>query len=175
MNRLPEDWRFSLSSKVRREKKIDKDEAEHESLRIATLLMSNEALMVPRTVVSFIIYIEIQARTHDNSFVTWKLNTAISPSINTVVFEVPVEELSTIPFEVGTLMRFIPFASSMFLITMITPSEWFESGGSIGICTNFQIEYHEESRRFKTIKLVLQEDEFSSIIVNAYLASNSFS
>lgn len=178
MNRLPEDWRYSLSSKVRREKRMDREEAQQENLRIATLL-SNELLLttstVPRTVVSFVIYIEIQALTHNNSFVTWKLNTTISPSINTVVFEVPVEELHTIPFDVGTLMRFIPFASSTFLMTMITPSEWFESGRSIGILsTNFQIEYHDESRRFKTIKLVLQEEEFSGIIVNAYLAANGF-
>ena len=175
MNRLPEDWRYSFSSKVRREKKMDTEEADQENFRIATLLSNESTATVPttRTIVSFVIHIEIHALTNENSFMTWKLNTTIVPSLNTVIFEVPLDELNTIPFETGTLMRFIPLASSTFMATMIRPSEWFESGESICISPNFHIEYHESTRRFKSIKLILQEEEFITIVVDAYFSAIS--
>ena len=169
MNQLPEDWRYSLSCKVRREKKKDREEEGQENMRLATLL-SNE--ITPRTFVNFEINIEIQALTHDNSLATWKLNTAIMPSMNSVIFDVPMEEISSIPFDVGTIMRLAPYASSTFLISMITPSEWFESGSGVSVSANFEIEYYD-SGKFKSIKLILNEDEFCCIIVNSYFAAGS--
>jgi hypothetical protein len=55
---------------------------------------------------------------------------------------------------------------------MITPSEWFEAGSGMSVSANFEIDYYD-SGKFKSIKLILNEDEFCCIIVNSYFAAGS--
>jgi hypothetical protein len=170
MNHLPEDWRYSLSSRVRREKRKDKEEAEEENFRLATLI-SQEA--VTRTVVSFVIKIEIQALTADHDLISWSLNTVLTPSQEQfVVFEVPATELRNIPFGEGTTVRLIPFTFSNSLVTMLKPSEWFVVGDGLRSSAAYKVEYAEEGKKFRSIKLMMQEDEFSSLIVDAYFAAS---
>jgi hypothetical protein len=195
MSRLPRDWRYSLSAKVKREKQKDREEAELENLRAATLL-SQEAMT--RTVVSFIIRIEIQALTTGCQLMSWSLNTALTPSNGCVEFEASEEELQTIPrFTEGTVMRFIPFAHSDALMSvMITPSEWFVVGGGMMMMRtpSFGVEFFDDNgddnnnnnddgssrrggggngKKFKRISLKMQEEEFICLIAEAYFAANS--
>jgi hypothetical protein len=69
------------------------------------------------------------------------------------------------------MMRFIPFAYSNSLVTIITPSEWFTIGSNIRSPEAYVIEYNE-SKKFKSVKLMLQEDVFSNLIVEAYFAAS---
>ena len=69
-------------------------------------------------------------------------------------------------------MRLIPFAYSNFIVSTIVPSDWFAMGNDSEISPNFRIEYNENGR-FKSITLRLQEEEFSSLIVDAYFAANT--
>ena len=186
MSTLPEDWRYSLTSRVRRETKHDRDETERENFRMATQI-SREALN--STVVSFIIKIEIQAQTLGSltwrrdaglsevpeltlGSLTWRLGTVFSPRRDAVVFEVPEFDLIGIPFGPGTIMRLIPFAYSTHTVNMLKPSDWFVVGGeNIRQSGGFSVEYNETGG-FKGIKLTLHEDEFTTLIVAAYFAAN---
>lgn len=171
MNHLPKDWRYSLSAKIKREKKKDREEAELENFRVASLL-SQEA--TTHTVVSFVIKIDIQALTPSYQLMTWRLSTTLALARDSVVFEVPTAELQAIPFEEGTVMRLIPFAYSNSMVRMITPSEWFTMGKNIrGQSSAYQIEYNEDDHRIKSTRLILQEEEFSSLIIEAYFSVNS--
>jgi hypothetical protein len=168
MSTLPEDWRYSLTSRVRRETKRDRDETERENFRMATQI-SREALN--STVVSFIIKIEIQAQTLGS--LTWRLGTVFSPRRDAVVFEVPEFDLIGIPFGPGTIMRLIPFAYSTHTVNMLKPSDWFVVGGeNIRQSGGFSVEYNETGG-FKGIKLTLHEDEFTTLIVAAYFAASA--
>jgi hypothetical protein len=170
LSQLPEDWRYSLSSKIKREKKRDTDEAELENYRMAAMISQED---MTHTAVSFIIQIEIQAFMSDNLITSWRLPTSLLSLHDSVVFEVPSIELLSIPFGRGTIMRFIPVAYSNVLVTMLNPSEWFASGNNHPTqSNNFQVEYDNDTGKFQSIKLTLHEDVFSSLIVDAYFAAN---
>jgi hypothetical protein len=171
MNTLPEDWRYSLSSKVRKEVKLDRDETERENARMATMI-SRES--INSTVVSFIIKIEIQAQTLGGAAMTWRLGTVFSPRHEAVVFEVPEMDLIGIPFGFGTVMRLIPFAYSTHTINMLRPSEWFMVGSHDLMPKEggFSVEYNDVGR-FQEIKLTIHEDEFTTLIVDAYFAAGT--
>jgi hypothetical protein len=172
MSTLPEDWRYSLTSKVRRETKRDKEETEREHMMMASMI--SRETTVGSTVVSFIIKIEIQAQTLGGGVLTWRLGTVFLPTNHAVVFEVPEFELIGIPpFGIGTLMRLIPFAYSTNTVNMLRPSEWFVSGrGSSSLGGGFSVEYGINGQ-FKGIKLAIHEDEFTSLIVDAYFAAST--
>ncbi len=176
LSQLPKDWRYSLSARVKREKQKDREEAERENFRVASLI-SQEQEVITRTVVSFVFKIEIQALTSAGcQLMSWRLNTALDPSPHDcVVFEVPPAELQAIPFGEGTVMRFVPFAQSNVLVSMIPPSEWFMMGNSSSmqsLSSSYQIKYDAGGQKFRSIKLRLQEEEFSSLIVEAYFAAS---
>ena len=170
MNRLPEDWRYSLSAKVKRETRKDMEEAELENFQAASLI-SQEAMT--RTVVSFVIRIEIQALISLHSFGTWRLNTVLAPSHDGVVFEVPAVEVQTIPFSEGCIVRFLPIAYSNTLVSMLAMSEWFAVGENPRQSSSlFEVEYNE-TKKFKGIKLKLEEDVFSRLIVDVFFAATA--
>ena len=169
LSKLPEDWRYSLSSKVKREKKQDREEAEQENYRAAATFSHND---LTRTVVSFIIKIEIQAITVGSMHTSWRLSTVLSSLQDSVEFEVPANELAAIPFSAGTTMRFRPVVYSNILVNMLAPSNWFISGNHPSPSDRFYVEYDTATRKFQRIKLTMNEDEFSSLIVDAYFAAS---
>jgi hypothetical protein len=170
LSKLPEDWRYSLSSKVKREKKQDREEAEQENYRVAWTFSQNDTMT--RTVVSFVIKIEIQAITVGSIHTTWKLSTTLSSLHDTVEFEVPANELAAIPFSAGTTMRFRPVVYSNIVVNTLAPSNWFISGNYPTPSDRFHVEYDTETRKFQKIKLTMNEDEFSSLIVDAFFAAS---
>ena len=173
LSKLPEDWRYSLSARVKREKRQDREEAEREDYQAASTLSSqNNSNDVTRTVVSFVIKLEIQAITAESTDASWRLSTNLSSLHDTVEFEVPPIELAAIPFARGTVMRFRPVVYSNSLVNVLPPSAWFASGNQPQPTDRFQVEYDPVTRKFQKIKLVMNEDEFSSLIVDAYFAAS---
>ena len=170
LSKLPDDWRFSLSSKVKRELKLDRDEAEQENYRMAAIL-SQESMN--RNIVSLSIKIEIVAVTVENTFTSWRLPTSLLSVGDSMVFEVPSVDIAHIPFGAGTPMRFIPFSHSLASVNMMPSTNWFISGSNTRPSQRFQVEYDPSNRRFKSIKLTLHEDEFTGLIMEAYFASNT--
>lgn len=168
MKQLPEDWRYSLSARVKKEYRKDREEMEQENFRAASII-SREAMT--RAVVSFVIKIDIQALVAEQTLASWTVNTVLAPSQEGVVFEVPSTELRAIPFCEGITVRLLPIAYSNVLVSMMTPSPWFIMSGSERSSERFQIEFNE-AKKFKSIKLILQEEEFSKLIVDAYFAYN---
>ena len=164
MCRLPDDWRYSLASKVRRERRRDRLEMEHEHFRMAAQISQETNL---NAVVSFFIKIEIEGLTRGHVPFTWRLGTVFSPTHDTVVFEVPDNDLRGIPFTPGSLIRLIPLAYANRSINMLAPSEWFVMGNCLTESRGFSIEYNDTGG-FKNMRLTLHEDDFSSLIVNAY-------
>ena len=169
LSRLPEDWRYSLSSKVKRERKQDKEEAEQENYRAASTFSHNDTT---RTVVSFVIKLGIEAITVGSSHTFWTLSTALSSLQDSVEFEVPANEIAAIPFGPGTTMRFIPVVYSNVQVNMLVPSSWFISGNQPTPSDRFRVEYDTATRKYQKIKLTMDEDEFSSLIVDAYFAAS---
>jgi hypothetical protein len=171
MSNLPETWRYSLASKVRKETRRDKEETEREHFRMAAML-SNEPTS-DRSAVSFVIKIEIQAHTMEGAIISWRLNTIFAPNNNAIVFHVPETDLIGIPlFGTGTLIRLIPFAFSAHTINMLRPSEWFAPGSYHPTHAGFCVKYDTEGR-FEEIKLTIQEEEFTTLIVQAYIAAGN--
>lgn len=170
LSKLPDDWRYSLSSKVKREMKLDRDEAEHENYRMAAML-SQESMS--RNVMSLCIKIEIQAITIANTFTSWRLTTTLQSVGDSMVFEVPSVDISGIPFGAGTTMRLIPFSHSLASVYMMQPTNWFIAGSNTNPSHMFQVEYDTFERKIKSIKLTLQEEEFTGLIMEAYFAASS--
>ncbi len=171
MTNLPEAWRYSLASKVRREKRLDREETERENFRMAATISSNDT-MPTRSAVSFIIKIEIHAHTVGGAILSWRLNTVFVPRHNEITFHVPEPDLIGIPpFGVGTMIRLVPFAYSAHTINMLRPTEWFTPGNHCPTNAGFNVDYNADGR-FKEIKLTIHEDEFTSLIVQAYIAAS---
>ena len=137
---------------------------EHEHFRMAAQISQETNL---NAVVSFFIKIEIEGLTRGHVPFTWRLGTVFSPTHDTVVFEVPDNDLRGIPFTPGSLIRLIPLAYANRSINMLAPSEWFVMGNCLTESRGFSIEYNDTGG-FKNMRLTLHEDDFSSLIVNAY-------
>jgi hypothetical protein len=173
MNRLPDNWRYSMASKVRKETRRDKEETEREHFRMAAMLSTHHETMPIRSAVTFIIKIEIQAHAIDGAITSWQLNTIFTPDNTTIVFSVPDADLIGIPsFSTGTVIRFIPFAFSAHTINMLRPSEWFVPGSYHPTNSGFCVKYNADGR-FEEITLSIHEEEFTALIVQAYIAAGN--
>jgi hypothetical protein len=172
MNALPDDWRFSMISKVKKEQRKDKLETELENYRMAAAIsrdFSNSAQVSP--VVRFGVKFELQAQLLGGNIQSWQLDAALSVRNNEVVFEVPSRYLASIPFCIGTVVRLVPHTFSAHTFNTLTPSDWFVmGGGNTSPSAGFTVEYNA-LEGFKGIKFLLSEDAFTALIVDAYFST----
>ena len=148
MNRLPCEWKYSMASRIRRERRQDRAEEESLNQQVA---MQHSMIVVP----AFELEIRIEAQI-GVSPASWTLKTRLVEHSNSIVFDVPLEELRRIPYPPGTYMRLVPFTS----MHILQPSNWFKTGVNPG--SDFSVSYHEGG--FLHINLAMREDLFATLV-----------
>ena len=102
---------------------------------------------------------------------SWLLDAALTFRNEQVVFDVPPPQLTSIPFGVGTVVRLVPHTYSAHTVNTLAPSDWFVvGGGNASPSSGFAVDYNAVEG-FKGIKLLVSEDEFTALIVDAYFAT----
>ena len=148
INRLPSEWKYSMASRIRRERKRDRAEEERLNHQMA---IQQSMLVVP----SFELEIRIEAEI-GVSPATWTLKTRLVELHNRIIFDVPFDELRRIPYPPSTYIRLVPCTS----MHILHPSNWFRQG--IVPTGNFSVSYSETG--FLHMNLAMQEDVFATLV-----------
>jgi hypothetical protein len=152
MNRLPKEWKYSLASRIRRERKQDREEEETHNRQLAMQHVPGSLFVIPPLELNIRIEAAIGV-----SPATWVLKTQLVEMHNLIVFDVPPEELSRIPYLPGTFMRLVPYTC----MHILQPSDWFRTGAQPG--GNFSASFCDRGR-FSHINLTLAEDVFAALV-----------
>ena len=136
IRRLPKEWKYSLAARIRRQRRIDRAEAEEDDHRVAVQLMASQQhiqhpiLLTMRPMylnICIEVLSELNARDMDTPVpLAWTVTTMPIVSSDLIVFDVPVEQLQHIPYPQGTRMRFVPRTNP--LLQPLRPSKWFVAG-----------------------------------------------
>ena len=150
MSRLPKEWRYSLSARVRRERQKDKQEKEETDRAVAHSLAER-----PSMIFSFKIRLESNFNT------AWLVSTVPVAVMDYVIFDVPSFELALIPFARDTRVRMLALLyTSTGVTTLYPPSEWFLGGEEPG--NNFSV--HRDDRGFHHIHFRMHDHQFAQMI-----------
>jgi hypothetical protein len=87
---------------------------------------------------------------------SWVLKTKLVELRNTVVFDVPLDELRKIPYPPGTFMRLVPYTN----MHMLQPSNWFKTGMNPG--NNFSAGSDAQGK-FIHIHMTMPDDVFATL------------
>ena len=150
INRLPPEWKYSLASRVRRERRKDRAEEERANRQMAI----QHSVAVPNGTPAFELEIRIEAES-GVSPATWTVKTKLIECYSSVIFLVPDHELQRIPYSPQTRIRLVPYTR----MHILQASNWFvpgmEPGGNFGVaCSETQI-YH--------IHLAMREEVFTAL------------
>jgi hypothetical protein len=85
---------------------------------------------------------------------------------DSILFDVPEDELRRIPYPIGTLMRMVPQTNQ--LLQPLHPSRWFKAGIDLHPSANFSI--HCDEHGFHHIHYVMSESMYEELILNAFRA-----
>lgn len=153
MSRLPREWKYSMASRIRRERRHDREEEESQNRQLAMQHAAPANLFV---VPPLELHIRIEAAI-GASPATWILRTRLMEMDNLIVFDVPIDELQRIPYPPGTYMRLVPYTC----MHILQPSDWFKAGTQPR--GNFSVSFGELGR-FLHINLTIPEDVFASLV-----------
>lgn len=152
MSRLPQDWRYSISTRVRRERRRDKEEKEEADRAVAYSLTDTAP---SATIFSLKIRVETRLNTG------WLLSTIPIAVMDYVIFDVPSFELQMIPFQPETQIRMMCLLyTSTGVTTLYPPSNWFVAGGDPG--NSFST--HWDSRGFHHVHFQMHDQQFAQMI-----------
>jgi hypothetical protein len=156
MNRLPNEWKYSMAARIRRERKQDRAEEERSNLQVA-LHHSLPSTMV--VLPAFELEIRIEAEL-GVSPATWTLKTKLIESPSTIMFIVPDNELQRIPYPPNTRVRLVPCTR----MHILRPSNWFIPGlePSGDFSSFFRVGCHATG--IFHIDLTLPEDIFATLV-----------
>ena len=150
MSRLPNDWKYSMSARIKREHRQDQIQEENQNRQLA--MQHQSIFLMPP--------IEIHIRVEAESGVdpaTCTLRTEFVNVGNIIIFDVPLDELQKIPYGPDTLIRFIPYTR----MHVLQPSNWFRAGADPG--GNFSTSC-DNNKRFIHIHLVVRENLFTNLM-----------
>jgi hypothetical protein len=176
LRRLPKEWRYSLTARVRRQKRKDRAEAEEDDRQTA-MQMAERQLQQPiilSIVPMFVeIRVEVMSRIDINNLDTplplsWTLSSIPTSIPSAIVFDVPASELRHIPYCYGTLMRIVPLTNR--LLQPLHPSRWFKAGSDMHPSANVSIQCDEDG--FHRINYTLSELAYEELILDAFSTHN---
>jgi hypothetical protein len=172
IRRLPKEWRYSLAARVRRQKRKDRAEAEEDDRQTAMQMAERQHLQPIILSISPMyikIRIEVLSQIDLNDLDTplplsWTLSSVPIRLPGAIVFDVPADELSRIPYCFGTLMRIVPQTNR--LLQPLHPSRWFKAGSDMHPSANFSIHCDEDG--FHHIHYTLSELAYEELILDAF-------
>jgi hypothetical protein len=150
ISRLPREWKYSMATRTRRERKQDRDEEELHNRQLA----EQTTFFVP----ALKLEIQIEAEVGISPS-TWTLQTKLIELQNSICFTVPTDELQRIPYPSGTYMRLIPYTN----MHILQPSRWFKAGMDPG--SNFSTEANEQGE-FMHLHLSITTDLFTTLMTD---------
>jgi len=150
ISRLPREWKYSMATRTRRERKQDRDEEELHNRQLA----EQTTFFVPALKLEIQIEAEVGV-----SPSTWTLQTKLIELQNSICFTVPTDELRRIPYPNGTYMRLIPYTN----MHILQPSRWFKAGMDPG--SNFSTEANEQGE-FMHLHLSITTDLFTTLMTD---------
>ena len=135
IRRLPKEWRYSLAARIRRQRHLDRVEAEEDDRRVAVMVSQQQLIPQPIRLTMLPMFLnicievlsELNARDMDTPVpLAWTVTTIPIVSSSSIIFDVPAEQLRHIPYPQGTRMRFVPRINP--LLQPLQPSRWFVAG-----------------------------------------------
>ena len=178
IRRLPREWRYSLAARIRRQRRIDQAEAEEEDRQVALRMMMSTPQQATRTVVlplaSMFINIRIEVMSAINmdaqniptTPLSWTVTTVPIQITDTIIFDVPSDELRRIPYPMGTSMRLVPCTNS--LLRPLRPSTWFVAG--VEQCTDTNFSAHCSEAGFQHMHYSMSNAAYDEMAVDIFTA-----
>ncbi len=164
-----------MAARIRRQKRIDRAEAEEEDRQVAMQLIvsqQNMPAIIRADASMFVrIKIEVMSEININDLDTplpssWTIATVPTRVPDAVIFDVPGEELRQIPYPVGTRMRFVPRTNT--LLQPLRPSRWFTSGVDQHIDSNFSAHCNETG--FHHIHYSMSNSAYDEMALDMFMA-----
>ena len=176
IRKLPREWRYSLAARIRRQKQIDRNEAEEDDRRVAMELMSSEhnnlsTIIIPVASMFINIRIEVMSTVNVNDLETpvplsWIVNTVPMRVSDAIVFDVPSRELCQIPYSIGTRMRLVPQTNAA--LQPLRPSRWFVAGVDQHIDANFNA--HCTENGFHHLHYSMSDAAYDEMALDIFMA-----
>ena len=174
VRKLPKEWRYSLAARLRRQKRIDRAEAEEDDRQAAMQMMAaaTPALNTLQVASLFLnIRIEVLSAINIDDLdsrmpLSWVVTTTPMRLSDSIVFDVPIEELRRIPYGMGTSMRFVPRTNTV--LHSLRPSRWFVAGVEHHIDTKFNVHCNETG--FHHIHYSMSNAEYDEMALDIFMA-----
>jgi hypothetical protein len=174
IRQLPKEWRYSLATRVRRQQRKDREEAEEDDRQVAMHMASHQ---IPHPIILSIvpmfveICIEVLSQININDIETllplsWTTSSVPMRHQNSIVFNVPVDELQRIPYPVGTVMRLVPRTNQ--LLQPLQPSRWFAAGADSHPGRDYTILCDQTG--FNQIHYNMSDVAYEEMILDAFVA-----
>jgi len=175
MCKLPRDWRYSMSARVRREWKEDKEKAEEENRQVAiSIAMSTNMMLQPR-MLSFSIIMRIESTTDQ---FTWIGHAVAIPGAGGLIFQIHPSDLSSMPFVYGDQVKLLPYllVHPVNFITNLVTTNGIQFGmddPGPGFFIRFENETAEPRRR-RVIQMLyaVNEEIFAQALTNSLIILN---
>lgn len=153
MNQLPKEWRYSLQSRIRRERKQDRIDDEEQNHQMALQLSQTHQ---DRLSLSMRITIETP---YEGSIT---LGMHMQPTGGDLEFFVPSDQLRTLSFRPGSFVRMFPHTH----IHTLRSSPWFKVGEAPH--HGFHVEYDDQCN-FRRIALSLPEATVVTMLTDMFV------
>ena len=174
VRRLPNEWRYSLAARVRRQRNKDRQEAEEDDRQTALQMEASQytqPIILSISPMYIEIRIEVLSQVDLNDLDTplplsWTMQSNPIRQPGSIIFDVPTDELARIPYPFGTLVRIVPQTNR--LLKPLQPSKWFTAGVDAYPSENISILCDEHG--FHQIRYVLSELMYEELILDAFMA-----
>ena len=174
IRQLPKEWRYSLATRVRRQQRRDREEAEEDDRQTAILMAAHQhtqpiILSVAPMFVDIRIEVLSQINLNDMDAPfppSWTIPSVPIRHQSSIVFSVPFDELQRIPYPMGTVMRMVPKTNQ--LLHLLEPSNWFVAGVDSYPGRDFAIQCNQSG--FNQIYYSMSEMAYEEMILDAFMA-----
>ena len=174
MCKLPRDWRYSMSARVRREWKEDRQKAEEENRQVAINIATATNIMLQPRMLSFSIIMQIEAM---SGLLTWIGHAMAIPGAGGLIFQIHPDDLANIPFVYGDQVKIIPFLliHPVNFITNLITADVIRFGvddPGRGFYMQFQDESGEPTRKVVQMLYAVNEEIFAQALANSLIILN---
>lgn len=174
LRKLPQEWRYSLAARVRRQRRRDLEEAEEEDRQTAMQMAARQhthpiILTVSPMFVELRLEVLSQINMHDLMTplpLSWTVSS--NPTRlegGSIIFRVPPDELRHIPYPMGTLMRITPRTNQV--LQPLQPSAWFVAGTEAHPGRGFHL--HCDHEGFHHIHYTMSDMAYESMMIDALI------
>lgn len=159
ISKLPQNWRYSLATRLRREWKEDKHRIEEDDRQTALALAAASQEQQPT--MRFVVLVVMESIEKN---IAWMGHAIPVPGVSALIFHVPPPEILTIPFVRGDRVRIRPMLHALptNLVAHLPPTDFFELGGNDDPGYSYSILFDElHSTKISHMLYAVSEEVFT--------------